>query len=439
MTPAVSIANWPLRTTSSPAHGSLLAGGVWALTLLTISPLDRDEEINDVGALDLIALSKLAIRIIALGGLGYLLLNHWNDKDRRTAVWLFAPLALYWCWSVVSTAWSPLRTVSLGKLLSLLTLCWLSAAVVVVDRGELTSRQLLMHTSAALLVFDLAMQIVAFSAGGVDERFGFYLAHPTTVGGTASLGIVLLLAARLIWKWSWATWLILPGVLIHGSAMMQAHNRTAMIATIVTVAVLLVAYSNRLVLAIVGLVVSVSLLLFAVLDPSWQWLISSVEGGGEFFSREQSWEQLAAFSGRQELWTLIWESFLESPWIGHGYFVTTRAGIIDVWGRSFNANAHNIVLQALASTGVIGAAIFLWGMARPCGFALSRLQGNCEVARRCGLFLLIGFWLAIWGQCDVAMLGPVTPYVIVFFVALGLLGGASLLPTPSRMNEGRAP
>jgi len=426
------------RTTPSSVVPALLAGGIWALTLLTINPLDRDEEINDVGSLDLIAMAKLAIRLLALAGLGYLLLAKWNDKDRRSAAQLFAPLALYWCWALVSTAWSPLKSVSLGQLLSLLTMCWLSAAVVIVDRGESTSRLSLLHTSAALLVFSLAMQVVVLMAGGVDERFGFYLAHPTTVGGTASLGIVVLLAARFLWNWSWAAWLLLPGLLIHGSALVLAHNRTAMFAAAAVVVVLVMAYCDRLLLAITGLAASVLLLVVSAVDPSWQWLLTGMQSGGEFLSRDQSWEQLTALSGRGELWTLIWSSFLESPWIGHGYFVTTREGIIDVWGRAFNANAHNVVLQALASTGVIGAAIFLWALARPCRFALSASASTPEVGRRCGLFLLTVLWLAIWGQCDVAMLGPLTPYVIVFFVVLGLLAGATQLASPVRISGGHA-
>jgi hypothetical protein len=53
--------------------------------------------------------------------------------------------------------------------------------------------------------------------------------------------------------------------------------------------------------------------------------------------------------------------------------------------------------------------------------------------------LLACLWLAIWGQCDVAMLGPITPFVIAFFVVLGLLGGATLAPpTLPRAQGGSA-
>src|SRR5262245_60441012 len=85
-----------------------------------------------------------------------------------------------------------------------------------------------------------------------------------------------------------------------------ANNRTAMIATAATVAVLFIAYSDRMFVCAVGLLASTGVLLVAAVDPSWQWLLASLESGGEFLSREQSWEQLTAFSGRQELWSLIW-------------------------------------------------------------------------------------------------------------------------------------
>ena len=121
MTPALTLTAAPGRTTLSPAAGSLLSAGIWVLTAVTINPLERDA-VSDIDSLDGIALAKVVVRFAALAVLGYLLLVHWNDKDRRLAAHVFLPLALYWCWGVISTVWSPLRTVSLGQLLSLLTM-----------------------------------------------------------------------------------------------------------------------------------------------------------------------------------------------------------------------------------------------------------------------------------------------------------------------------
>src|ERR1044071_7043124 len=124
MTHALTLTAAPERTTTlSPAAGWLLGAGIWVLTAVTINPQER-EAASEIDSLDALALAKVIVRIAALGMLGYLLLVHWNDKDRQPAARLFLPLAVYWCWSLISTAWSPLRTVSLGQLLSLLTMCW---------------------------------------------------------------------------------------------------------------------------------------------------------------------------------------------------------------------------------------------------------------------------------------------------------------------------
>jgi O-antigen ligase len=344
------------------------------------------------------------------------------------------PLALYCGWALVSTAWSPLKTVTLGQTVSLITMGCLAAGIVVVDRGEATSRQLLFHLSAAVLTFSTLMLGVVVVGGGINERFGFYLAHPTTVGGAASIGIVLLVASYMLWNWTWTRWMLLPGLAIHGCVVLLALNRTGIIAVAFALGLLLLCYADRLWLAVGGLLASIVFLIAAAVDPSWQWFLSRLESGGGFLAREQSLDQLTEFSGRQELWELIWESFLESPWIGHGYFVTTKEGVLYVWFRETNFNAHNMVLQALASTGILGTVIFLWAMANPALFAAGRLGSGTEVSRRAGLFLLIGAWLTVWGLCDVAVLGPVTPYVIVFFVVLGLLVAATQLPREQRSS-----
>jgi O-antigen ligase len=424
VTPTLTIAaSPPIESRSAPAPGCVWIW-IWALTLLSINPRGR-EEISGVGELDLIAIAKLAVRLGGLVALGYLLAAYWNQRDRRQAAWLLAPLGVYLLWAFASVAWSPLKSISLGQALSLTTLWLLSAAVVVVDRGELTSRQLLQHTTWATSAFSLLMLGEMLFSGGIDLREDYSLAHPTTIGGTASLACVLLVACAVLWQMAWARWLLVPGLALNCAVMLLAYNRTAMLSAAAVVVVLILAYADRLLLATAGFAASIGLLLTAVIDPSWQWLLDGVQAGREFIARDQSADQLAAFSGREEMWTLMWESFFKSPWIGHGYFVSSSEGIVTVWGRDANFNAHNMLLQSLVSTGVVGAAIFLWALARPLLFAVSRLTHSDEAARRGGLFLIVTIWLAVWGLCDVALLGPVAPFVIVFFVVLGLLCGAS--------------
>nr|WP_296074081.1 O-antigen ligase family protein [uncultured Ruminococcus sp.] len=65
-------------------------------------------------------------------------------------------------------------------------------------------------------------------------------------------------------------------------------------------------------------------------------------------------------SNRQYLWQYAWKSFESSPLFGHGwgYFANSLNITVDTVGVS-NMNAHNIYLQLLADTGIIGFLIFI--------------------------------------------------------------------------------
>ena len=70
---------------------------------------------------------------------------------------------------------------------------------------------------------------------------------------------------------------------------------------------------------------------------------------------------LTELSGRREMWEAVWTSYQQSPWIGHGYFVSSADGEIHVWGVWGNWTAHSIYLQILASTGMVGMVLFAAG------------------------------------------------------------------------------
>ena len=103
---------------------------------------------------------------------------------------------------------------------------------------------------------------------------------------------------------------------------------------------------------------------YYTVDPGFELVQSSLEGATTVAKRGNS-EDLRDYSGRTEMWATVWDSFLEAPLRGHGYFVSSSSGELFVWNIWANWTAHNMVLQALVSTGIIGAAVLLLGIALP--------------------------------------------------------------------------
>ena len=108
------------------------------------------------------------------------------------------------------------------------------------------------------------------------------------------------------------------------------------------------------------------------------------------------------------------ESFWQAPWSGHGFYVTSALGEIRVWQDKGNYSAHNLWLQVMVTTGLVGAALFVWGLYRPlCAFANSVRQN--ETGSLPTLIGLVGCWFLGWGTLNVSFLAPFQPEAVVCF------------------------
>ena len=142
-----------------------------------------------------------------------------------------------------------------------------------------------------------------------------------------------------------------------------------------------------------------------------------------YSARGQNITQLSKLSGREEMWTAMWSSFLESPWIGHGYFVSSAKGEIYVWYLRANWTAHNFWLQLLVSTGIFGAALMVWSQA---GLALPMLRNvlRRDVDWKLGVLVAaVIAWQFGWGLNNESFAGPLQPESVVWFVILGIAVG----------------
>ncbi len=396
----------------------------WLLIFMTYSFSDRDTP-TAIGSLDLLALAKIATRVISLGVLGYVIFQTWDRRRFQEAMRCLLPFGLLVAWAVASTLWSPLPAVSLGQAVTLMTLWMLALCVAMLWTSEHDTSRILCSLSVALLLYSafmLAFYII-YPKDPTLGRFDHSLAHPAMAGATASLGIVMLVAVRLLWGWRWSAVLLVPGMLIHGGVTFMALARSSMALAVGMVIVMLCVFANRAWLAAACVGLSVSGVLYLAADPGLEIAGSGAEAVLTSVARGQTPDQLRSLSGRDDLWELMWESTLQSPWIGHGFFVTSKTGSIDIWGRTGNFTAHNAFFQVLVTTGVIGVILFAWGLWQPCWTSLRCLGAEGGAHTTAVFAMLIGAWMMGWGILSTGIMSQLLPPSVACFVVLGIVAG----------------
>ena len=426
---------------------------IWLLVLTTFSMPGREGP-SFVGSMDWIALSKAATRMLAVASVVFAIGYVWDGARVRTALWYFLPLGAFAAWAVVSALWSALPAVSVGQALGLIAQLLLAVSLAAVCRTQRHCSAILFHLSMSLTVVAtilVAAHFVDSGLSGLDRTTDIEgstgLVHPTSAGATASLGIVIALGAYLIWGWPWSRGLLPYCVAVHAVLLLLANSRMALAMALLTAGVMLFTLGHRRVLCMGAVAASLLGVLYLVLDPGMLMAETALLSVVGFARRGESLHLLFSLTGRTELWEAIWESIQRSPWIGHGYFVTSWNGLLNVWSGPANRTAHNILLQVLVSTGIVGTLLFLWGMFRPLTLLLPSFARS-HSQRAVVLFALpMGLWYFGWGQLCESFMGPVQPESVVFYSVLGLIVGtlapsevdpSSRLSQPAWPNRRRA-
>jgi O-antigen ligase len=123
------------------------------------------------------------------------------------------------------------------------------------------------------------------------------------------------------------------------------------------------------------------------------------------------------------MWAAMWDSYRQSPLIGHGYFVSSATGEIYVWYRWANWTAHNVALQALVTTGLVGAFLLAFGIGYPFFRMLRSRRADRHTGNVFRLVLVVGGWFVVWGLFNASLTGPIGPQSVVFFAMLGIAVG----------------
>ncbi len=418
----------------------------WLLMAITFSiPTLTRIAPRSLGSLDVVSLIKLFTRFSIMMILGIMLLKFWHHPKRPRVMQFLMPLAFFVGWAIISTGWSALWAVSLGQASSVLVLLVLAINLgIQCNTSEDISRILRNLVIVMLTISAITLTIfLAFPHTGSLNRAAQGILHPTNAAANAGLGLVILIAAKLIWNWKWSRHLILPGSLLFSTLLYFAANRMSVGLVLLLTAIMLFFLTDRVFFTGFLFVVACSAALYITADPGLAGIHEFFESFTRYIRRGQTVDQLAAFSGRMEMWQVMWGSFQESPWIGHGYFVTSKTGSLYVWFREGNWTAHNMLLQVLVGTGGIGLFLFLRGILRPArDFIRSFLwQGQHP---RLGLFyLIITLWYGIWSLTNESIAGPLMPESVAFYSILGLatgirvndLGEAGQYPSAQTIRE----
>lgn len=389
----------------------------------------------------ILKLMKTAGRGATILVLVYSLYLVWKNPRRWEIAKLFLPIIAFLIFAVCSIAWSASKGTSLIQTASFATLIALAHVIGTIWDGEEDTSRLLKCCSIVLFMISFGLVILHFVKPdlGALTRNSSGLFHSTSAGASASLGVVILFASRVIWGWSWTRWLMVPAILTHLTSLMIGGNRLSLAVMILVCMILFLTMAHKVVVASTGLVLVVGLVVYACIDPGLLLFDRIAEKISAFTAQGQTSVQIGNLSGRSEMWQKIWDSFLESPLIGHGYFMTSRTGRILVWDEWGNWTAHNIYLQLLATLGVVGAGLFLLGIANIVVRIVLRIGSPDNSVHRLAVYLLaVCTWFAGWSLLNESVLGPLQPESVVFAVTLGLAAAISInssMPAGSETNS----
>lgn len=408
---------------------------LWMLCLLTFSLPGRSSS-DAVQSVDILGIAKVLVRLGVLGT-GCLVLSRYLGRLRTfPAVASYTCLVPFLIWAGVSTAWSPLRSISIGQYLGLIALFAYAAIVSTVAVKRETRALILKHLNGALFICSLVVLIAYFidsRASGLDRsallenQLG--LVHPTAAGATASLGMVLLVFGQVTADKARRILPFVIGSATHLAILLLANSRSAIAMLGVTSLLILMLFGTPRMLGRLMLIASLGFMIYPVVDPGFELVSNVLDQGSEFVSRGQSSKELSGGSGRVELWTEILKEYEQAVFLGHGYFMTSTTGYLDVWDGREMRDAHNVWLQVLVSTGIVGFILFCLG-----GFLLIRpifrlRQGSRDDQLDLGLFIITAVWFSGWGLGCATFMSAIRPESVVFATILGVSVGAAVVKT----------
>jgi O-antigen ligase len=272
-------------------------------------------------------------------------------------------ISVFGLWALLSTLFSVTPAYTFGGGFAFVSLiCFVSVAVgkegiekctmpVIYACGMLT-------ISAVVLYFVAPSAVVALTEGGNIPRLAGLTGSPNNLGRTASIALFFIyFAVRGKQTTPWRLDIVAV-ILSSVACLILSWSRTSIIALVLSIAVLKL--RKRILLSIWGIAGALTVLLVLVMvDYNWDTLVRIV-------TRRGSVQELVTFTGRTAIWQFIWGKFLNQPIIGYGYGSTKLLMPLEFrtalgWTST---SAHNMLLQTLVTTGLVGASLVIMVLAK---------------------------------------------------------------------------
>ncbi|MFK7770244.1 MAG: O-antigen ligase family protein [Mariniblastus sp.] len=411
------------RQTGSTFFANVTLMCAWIIMLFVFYLPDRDAVIS-IGGMDLLATGKALSRVGSLGLLLALNLMMTRQVQIRVIFFYMGGFFVFLAWSLLSVTWSALPTISSGQVLSLSVMMVLGATIARIVETNDDARIVLTHLSMILLLRAVIMVICWSMTGGVGvsrEENSFF--HSTDAAETSTLGMLVLTVAHLGFPTRVSRLLYFPGILVFLATFIIAQNRLSLVITPPLLLATMLMNGNRKAILVLCFLGCVAVPAYMLCDPGLENVSRALGQTEEFAMRSGGDETVSTLSGRTELWEAIWEHYVQSPIIGLGYFVTSTTGELNVWGATHNYTAHNQLFQVLATTGIIGLAIFLLAMVIPARLLLSKAIENSSAGRAARSLGVIFLWLIMWGFLNSSFNGPIGSSSVVFWCIIGVTIG----------------
>jgi O-antigen ligase len=266
-------------------------------------------------------------------------------------------LLAYIALAIASMSYSPVPNYTLGcSVTVLLVLPFLAAVVARLEVKEILTVMVLAlgaHVAIAVVLWFIAPQFVTWTNwAGEQARLRGLFSHPF---GMADVAAVCLLSALVMWRERWlATQLFIGMAGLSSIALLLTDTRSAMGATA------LAAFSVGKHRAIVIVLVVMSMFAGLLSVYAIPGMLDSI---AHAVGRVGSAQNTLTLSGRIHIWQQSIILFEREPLFGHGYASTRALFPSEFVTANPEADApphaHNVVMQSLVTTGVVGTAILL--------------------------------------------------------------------------------
>ncbi|UFS68822.1 O-antigen ligase family protein [Geomonas sp. RF6] len=299
--------------------------------------------------------AQTLLKLVLWGG-GFLIgaLNFSHIKNALAESVPLRWLLAFATWSFFSTVYSITPTYTFGGGFGYLALlCFVAVVVQKLGMAKLRMGAIyacgLLTTSALALYAVMPSIAVAQLENGSTPRLCGLTGSPNNLGRTAAIALFFIFFAvrdKQVKFWRPDIAIIALSAVV---SLLMSWSRTSLAGVIAAIAIV---FLRRRILLMLWGAIGVLTTFFAMIlaNVDWDRLIS-------VFSRHGSLSELTTLTGRTAIWHFVWNAIEKKPLLGYGYGSTKlliSSGFWTVFGWT-TTSAHNMFLQALVTTGAVGA------------------------------------------------------------------------------------